>query len=289
MIFNATNTNSPLIPKTNKLFINGEFLRSESGRSEPVHMFQSPKLHSYVCRASRKDLRSAVTAAQGGFQSWQKKTAYNRGQILYRTAEMLSSRRLDLEAQLQNLLGIQESQAQEQISKSLETLLYYAGFADKLNQVLGSINPVSGPYHNFTALEPMGVVGIVYDQDFNLNLFFRQIASTLCAGNSLVMILDKPGSALLSDLAEIFKTSDLPNGVINLLSGSVKELSAPLASHMEVQALIVASADKVCLSQMQKFAVDNMKRVVNWDFSKLSVKPLSALSEAKTVWHPVGV
>ncbi len=289
MIFNRTTTPSPLVPKTNKLFINGEFPRSESGRSEPVHLHNSQKLHSYVCRASRKDLRTAVTAAQAGLPSWQKKTAYNRGQILYRMAEMLSSRRLDLVAQLQELLGIQENQAHEQVDKSLETLLYYSGFADKLNQVLGTINPVSGPYHNFTALEPMGVVGIVYDQEFNLNLFFHQIASTLCAGNSLVMIFDKPGCALLSDLAEIFKTSDLPNGVINLLSGSVEELSSPMASHMEVHALVVASADKDRLCQMQKLAVDNMKRVILWDFTKLSVEPLSALSESKTVWHPVGV
>jgi len=252
-------------------------------------LHNSQKLQSYVCRASRKDLRAAVTAAQVGLLSWQKKTAFNRGQILYRIAEMLSSRRLDLTSQIQDLFGSKESLAQEQINKSLETLLYYAGFADKLNQVLGSINPVSGPFHNFTALEPMGVVGIVYDQEFNLNSFFHQIASALCAGNSIVMIFDKPGSALLSDLAEILKTSDLPSGVVNLLSGSVEELSGHLASHMEVQGLLVTTKSQDVLSEMQRLAVDNMKRVVNWNFTELSVGPLSALSETKTVWHPVGI
>jgi acyl-CoA reductase-like NAD-dependent aldehyde dehydrogenase len=280
---------SHMIPKTNKLFIKGEFPRSESGRSLPIHLHKSDKIHSYMCQSSRKDLRMAVEGALAGSQSWSSKTAYNRGQIIYRIAEMLSGRRHDLKAQMISLFGMSDSQFQEQFDLAIECLLYYAGFTDKLSQVLGAINPVSGPFHNFTQPEPVGVIGVVCDLEFRLDDFFHQLAAILSAGNGTVIIFDQPGAALLSDLGEILKTSDLPSGVVNMLSGSIEELAPFLASHMEVDGLVVSSSNPSLITECKALSVENMKRFMLWQAGRPSIKPLMELTESKTVWHPVGL
>jgi acyl-CoA reductase-like NAD-dependent aldehyde dehydrogenase len=194
----------------------------------------SDQVYAHLCQASRKDLRGAVEAAQGALKAWSGRTAYNRAQILYRMAEMMEGKRVELEEALTLVVGLEPQQVKTSLDEAINSLVYYAGFADKFSQVMASVNPVSGPFHNFTTPEPVGVVGLLYDTDFQLDLFISQISSVISSGNTLVAIFDAPGAALLSELGEIFKTSDLPAGVINLLSGHMKELDSHLGQHMEV-------------------------------------------------------
>ncbi len=277
------------IAKTTKLFINGEFPRTESGRSYPAFLFQKEEVFTHLCLASRKDLRSAVEAALAAHSVWSKLTAYNRAQILYRMAEMLEGKRGEFANTLQSVLGLTLEGAQTHVTESIDALLYYAGFADKYSQVTAAVNPVSGPFHNFTTPEPVGVVGLLYDQEFSLATFISQIASVICSGNSVVVVFDQPGAALLSELGEVFKTSDLPSGVINLLSAPTKELIQPLSQHMEVQSILCATSNLDALSQIKMNGVENMKRVVPWTFKNCDLSPIMAFTEAKTVWHPVGL
>lgn len=278
------------VAKTIKLYIGGQFPRTESGRSYPVYYKNSDKVYAQLCQSSRKDLRAAVESAHSALKSWSGKTAYNRAQILYRMAEMMEGKKLEFKNLLVQVLGETEKKAEEKVAKSIETLLYYAGFADKFSQVLASVNPVSGPFHNFTTPEPVGVVGLIYDQDFDMESFVAQWASVICSGNTVVVIFDEPGAALLSCFAEVFATSDLPNGVINLLSGKIEELYKHLGGHMEVQSISYASQKLDKLNDLNELAIENMKRVVNVkNFPLLDVQPIAAFTEYKTVWHPVGL
>jgi acyl-CoA reductase-like NAD-dependent aldehyde dehydrogenase len=175
------------------------------------------------------------------------------------------------------------------VQAGVDAFVYYAGFADKFSQVMASVNPVSGPFHNFTTPDAVGVVGMLYDRDFSLSHLFCAVASVICSGNTLVVVFDQPGAALLSEMGEIFKTSDLPAGVVNLLSGQIDELYGFLGQHMEVHALLYTGANSERLAELREMAIENMKRVVPWTFPDQDLQPIVSFTEDKTIWHPVGL
>lgn len=276
------------IAKTIKLFIGGEFPRTESGRSAPVYIYKTKNIYANICLASRKDLRNAVTAAQTAQPSWQSKSAYNRGQILYRMAEMTEGKRSEFAEALTGTLGLSKANAEKSIDKSIDAFVYYAGFADKYQQVMGSVNPVSGPHHNFTSTEAVGLVGLICSTKFELSDVVAQIAAIILSGNSVVALLGAEGSALLAPLAEVFATSDLPKGVVNLLTGSTEELFRQFGTHMEIQSLSCQLKDKKILGELREMAAANMKRIVAPVKNQLSLEHLISYVEYKTVWHPIG-
>jgi acyl-CoA reductase-like NAD-dependent aldehyde dehydrogenase len=266
------------VRKTYKLFINGEFVRSESGRA---YRFDG---NVNIPRGSRKDLRDAVRAARGAVSGWSARTAMNRGQILYRAAEMLDGRR----AQFVELLGSARA-AHKEVDDAVEALVWYAGWTDKLAQVIGATNPVSGPYFNFTIPEPTGVVGVVAPEEPALVGLVRRVAPALCGGNALVVLAPEETPLPALTLAEVLATSDLPAGVVNVLSGFRKELLPWLASHMDVNAIDVAGCTPDEVTEIEKAAADNVKRVVKHAPEEMSPYLITAFMEMKTVWHPVGV
>lgn len=276
------------IAKTFKLFIGGEFPRTESGRSFPVYHHGSSKLFAHLCRASRKDLRNSVTAANGAFASWASKSAYNRGQILYRMAEMIESKRQEFAEIFAATLGQTEKQAQKSIDEAIDAFVYYAGFSDKYQQLAGSVNPVSGPHHNFTACEPVGVVGLLNSEDFDFGELAASLAAIIVSGNTLVALLSAPGAAVVSPLAEVLATSDLPKGVVNLLTGDLTELAAHFGSHMEIQSISCQNSDEELLGNLKTLAAGNFKRLLGPVSRPLSLEHVLSFVEFKTVWHPIG-
>ncbi|MGK5082047.1 aldehyde dehydrogenase family protein [Bdellovibrionota bacterium FG-1] len=284
--------NSPdlRVPKTIKLFIGGEFPRTESGRTLPVYTQDGKTLFAHLCRASRKDLRNAVTAALEAQNSWAGKTAYNRSQILYRMAEMTEGKRAEFGETLQETLGYDKKLANEAVDQAIDAFVYYAGFADKYAQVIGSVNPVAGPHHCFTAPEPVGVVGVLFDGELNLGDVVAQLAAILCSGNAMIALLPEKGAAILAPLAEVFATSDLPKGVVNLLTGSLSELATQFASHMEIQSLSYEGNDGKTRGELKALACGNMKRIAAKDLKqpRLSLDRVLSFVEYKTVWHPIG-
>ncbi len=287
---NQVNKNVNLsVAKTIKLFIGGEFPRTESGRSFPIFVHKTKKLYANVCLASRKDLRNAVTAAQSAQDAWQKKSAYNRGQILYRMAEMMESKRSEFIESLVTTTGLTSTLAQKAVNESIDALVYYAGFSDKYQQVLGSVNPVSGPHHNFTSTEAVGVVGLIANEKFDLAAFVAQIAAIIVSGNSVVALMSETGSALIAPLSETLATSDLPKGVVNIVTGQLQELYSHFGSHMEIQSLSLQLKDLKKISEIKESAAANMKRIVLAPKNQQSLEHLMSFVEFKTVWHPIGL
>jgi len=266
------------VRKTYQLFIGGEFVRSESGRA---YRFDG---NVNVPRGSRKDLRDAVRGARTAVAGWSARTAMNRGQILYRAAEMLDGRR----AQFVELLGSGRG-AHKEVDDAVEAFVWYAGWTDKLAQVIGGTNPVSGPYFNFTIPEPTGVVGVVAPEEPALVGLVRRVAPALCGGNALVVLAPEVNPLPALTLAEVLATSDLPAGVVNVISGFRKELLPWLASHMDVNAIDVAGCTDDEVTEIEKAAADNVKRVVKHAPGEMSPYLITAFMEMKTVWHPVGV
>ncbi|MGZ5280099.1 MAG: aldehyde dehydrogenase family protein, partial [Pseudobdellovibrionaceae bacterium] len=219
------NADNLQIAKTIKLFIGGEFPRTESGRSFPVYVNKSKNIYAHLCKASRKDLRNAITAAQAAVGSWSGKSAYNRGQILYRMAEMMEGKRPEIAEILVQTLGMTKAQTDKAIDAAIDAFVYYAGWTDKYQQVIGAVNPVSGPHHNFTTPEPVGVVGLLADQKFDFGALVAQISAIIASGNTVVVLMAEKGAATLAPLSEVFATSDLTKGVINLLTGHLDELA----------------------------------------------------------------
>ena len=266
------------VRKTYKQYVGGEFVRSESGRAyRPDGLVNVP-------RGSRKDLRDAVRAARTAFTGWSARTAMNRGQILYRAAEMLDGRR----AQFVELLG-GGARARAELDEAVEVLVWYAGWTDKLAQVTGTVNPVSGPYFNFTIPEPTGVVGIVAPEEPSLAGLVRRLAPALCGGNAVVALASEGRPLPALTLAEVLATSDFPSGVVNVLSGRRQEMLPWLASHMDVNAIDVngCTPDEVAL--VEAAAADNVKRVVKLPAGERSPHLVTAFMEMKTIWHPIGV
>ena len=266
------------VRKTYKQYLGGEFVRSESGRA------YRPDGSVNVPRGSRKDLRDAVRAARTAFAGWSARTAMNRGQILYRAAEMLDGRR----TQFVELLG-GGARSRAELDEAVEVLVWYAGWTDKLAQVTGTVNPVSGPYFNFTIPEPTGVVGIVAPEEPALAGLVRRLAPVLCGGNVVVALApeDRPLAALT--LAEVLATSDFPSGVVNVLSGRRQELLPWLASHMDVNSIDVSGCTPDEVALVEAAAADNVKRVVKLPAGERSPHLVTAFMEMKTIWHPIGV
>lgn len=266
------------VRKTYKLYINGEFVRSESGRA------YRPDGAINVPRGSRKDLRDAVRAARMALAGWSGRTAMNRGQILYRTAEMLDGRREQFMAELAN-----GDQARDEVDAAIETWVWYAGWTDKLSQVAGTVNPVAGPYFNFTIPEPTGVVGIAAPEEPALLGLVRRLAPALCGGNAVVAVTSETHPLPGLTLGEVLATSDFPAGSVNVLSGLRRELLPWLAAHMDVNAIDVTGCTREEARQVEELAASNVKRVVHGSTDGMTPDAITAVMEMKTVWHPIGV
>jgi acyl-CoA reductase-like NAD-dependent aldehyde dehydrogenase len=256
------------VRKTYKLYVGGAFPRSESGRTYEAEDHN-------IARASRKDLRDAVRAARGAAAKWSGMTAYNRGQVLYRAAEMMESRASEL-AEL--------CAGREEVERSIDRVVWYAGWTDKLSQVLGGSNPVAGPYFNFTVPEPTGVVGVVAPARPALLGLVTRLAPVLAGGNVAVVIASEKHPRAAIELAEVLETSDVPGGVVNILTGLRDELAPHLASHLDVDALDLDRGD----AELERAAADNVKRVVFARGDVQSPYEISSFLELKTVWHPMG-
>ncbi len=259
------------VAKTYKLYLGGKFPRSESGRTYEVE-------GANVARASRKDVRDAVRAAQKAQPGWAALTAYNRGQVLYRVAEMLEGRR----AEFTELVG-----DESEVSAAVDRWIWYAGWTDKLGQVLGASNPVAGPYFNFTIPEPVGVAAILAPEDSSLDGLVARVAPALVGGNAVVVVATEKRPLAAVTLAEVLATSDVPGGVVNVLTGKKDELAPVLAAHMDVNALDLAGANGD-RTELERLAADNVKRVIRTGEGQ-SPWHAAAFLEMKTVWHPIGV
>jgi acyl-CoA reductase-like NAD-dependent aldehyde dehydrogenase len=259
------------VKKTYKLYIGGEFPRSESGRSYEVE-------GANVARASRKDVRDAVRAARAAQPGWAGRTAYNRGQILYRMAEMMEARR-DL------LAGLCDGPAE--VDAAIDRMVWYAGWADKIAQALGSSNAVAGPYFNFTVPEPTGVVAVLCPERPPLQGIVSRVAPAIVGGNAVVAVASESRPLAAVELAEALATSDLPGGVVNVLTGSKAELAPWLAGHMDVNAIDVGGGDGQ-VEELERLAAENVKRVVHGDADGQSLWSVADFMELKTVWHPIG-
>jgi len=259
------------VKKTYKLFVGGAFPRSESGRT---YLAEGQN----VALASRKDLRDAVRAARGAFPVWAGATAYNRGQVLYRLAETMESRRDDL---------AERCSGPAEVDTAIDRVVWYAGWADKLAQVLGGTNPVAGPYFNFTIPEPTGVVGILAPDEPALEGLVSRLAPAIVGGNAAVVVASETHPLAAIELAEALATSDVPAGVVNILTGRRAELAPWLAGHMDVNAIDVTGADGSA-PELERLAAENVKRVVRGSADGQSPWEIAAFLELKTVWHPIG-
>jgi acyl-CoA reductase-like NAD-dependent aldehyde dehydrogenase len=280
------------VRKTYKLYIGGAFPRSESGRSYPV-LSPRGKLLAHAAQASRKDVRDAVRAARSALTGWSGATAYNRGQVLYRVAELLEGRRAQFADEVAAAEGLTAARARAAVDAAIDRWVHYAGWTDKFAQVVGASDPVAGPYFTFSLPEPTGVVGVLAPQDSSLLGFVSVAAPVLATGNTAVVIAaqDRPLPAV--SLTEVLATSDLPGGVLNVLTGRTAELAPWLASHRDVNALDLTGADPSARADLRSAAADNVKRVYVPRATDWSAAPglsrLRAFVETKTVWHPIGV
>jgi acyl-CoA reductase-like NAD-dependent aldehyde dehydrogenase len=280
------------VRKTYKLYIGGALPRSESGRSYPV-LSASGELLAHAAQASRKDLRDAVVAARKAFPGWSSATAYNRGQVLYRVAEMLDGRREQFVAEVSDAEDVSRAAAAAQVDEAIDRWVYYAGWADKYAQVAGGTNPVAGPYFNFSLPEPTGVVGVVAPQNSSLLGLVSVLAPVITTGNTAVVIAAQTRPLPAVSFAEVLATSDLPGGVVNLLTGFPAELAPWLAGHRDVNAIDLTGVALPERTALQIAAADNVKRVYAPSAADWSADPgtsrLGAFVETKTVWHPIGV
>ena len=282
------------VAKTYKLYIGGAFPRSESGRSYPV-LDAKGKFLANAAQASRKDVRDAVVAARKAFPGWSGATAYNRGQVLYRVAELLEGRREQFIAEVTASEGSPAKRAQSIVDAAIDRWVWYAGWADKIANVLGAANPVAGPYFSFSVPEPTGVVGLLAPQDSALLGLVSVLAPAIVTGNAAVVVSSQERPLPAITLSEVLATSDVPNGVVNILTGRTAELAPWLAAHADVNALDLTGAPADIRSDLEKSAAGTVKRVLRTpaiepDWSKKSdVSRLRAFLETKTVWHPMGV
>jgi aldehyde dehydrogenase (NAD+) len=280
------------VSKTYKLFIGGTFPRSESGRTYQARDNKG-NFMANAALASRKDLRDAVVAARKGYTTWSKATAYNRGQVIYRIAEMLEGRRLEFVELIMISTGTSSKLATAEVEAAIDRLVHYAGWTDKLAAVLGSANPVSSPYFCYSAPEPTGVVGILAPTGSPLLGLISVIAPVITGGNSCVVIAAEQDPCVAITFAEVAATSDVPAGVINILTGKLTELAPHLAAHADVNALDLTGASAELRESLEQAAAETVKRVyVPKGVPDFSAAPgtarLRAFLEIKTVWHPIG-
>ena len=298
--------------KTYKLYVGGKFPRSESGRVYEVttRTSASPKLSTSfeqggapiaagkgtwlanAPQASRKDARDAVVAARKAFGGWSGATAYNRGQVFYRIAEMLQGRKEQFVREVADAEGLPKAKAAAVVDAAIDRWVWYAGWPDKIAQVVGGANPVAGPFFNLSSPEPTGVVAVLAPQESSFLGLVSVIAPVIATGNTAVVVASEKSPLPALSLGEVLATSDLPGGVVNVLSGRTAEIAAPLAAHQDVNAIDLAGADDVLAKELQIAAADNLKRVLRPQsvdyFATPGIERLTAFLETKTVWHPTG-
>ena len=278
--------------KTYKLYIGGKFPRTESGRYFPVYD-KKEKLLANMCRASRKDFREAVVSARAAFSGWSGRTAYNRGQILYRIAEMMEGRREQLASELKTQ-GMRANLAEREVMEAIDRFVYYAGWADKFQQIFSSVNPVATSHFNFSMPEPTGVVAVMAPDEPSLLSLATIIAAVIAGGNTVIILASETKPLIAITLSEILNTSDLPAGVVNILTGYRDELIPHFASHMDVNAFWYAVDDQEDTKKIQELAADNLKRLCFVTFKTWreddaeSPYVIEPFLETKTTWHPVG-
>ncbi|MFD9031276.1 aldehyde dehydrogenase family protein [Streptomyces sp. NPDC059567] len=277
--------------KTYKLYVGGKFPRSESGRVYEVQDSKGKWLANAPL-SSRKDARDAVVAARKAFGGWSGATAYNRGQILYRIAEMLEGRRDQFVAEVADAEGLSKSKAAAVVDAAIDRWVWYAGWTDKIAQIVGGANPVAGPYFNLSTPEPTGVVTVVAPQDSSFLGLISVIAPVIATGNTVVVIASEKAPLPALSLGEVLATSDLPGGVVNILSGKASEMGPHLAAHQDVNAIDLTGADADLARELEIAAADNLKRVLRPRAVDFTESPgtdrLTAFLETKTVWHPTG-
>lgn len=278
------------ILKTYKIFIGGAFPRTESGRYyQPLN--KKGEVLANMCLSSRKDLRNAVVAARKAFGGWSERTAFNRGQILYRIAEMLEGRSAQFVEELVKQ-GLTQAKAEAEVALSVDRCVYYAGWCDKYQQIFSSVNPVSSSHFNFSALEPMGVVGVLAPEKNGLIGLVSTILPVIAGGNTVVVLASESMPLSSITLAEVLATSDLPGGVVNILTGASKELLDQFHAHMDINAVVISGRSQEDVAALEKGATVNVKRVFHWDtdFTKETAEDpyfINDLQEVKTTWHPI--
>ena len=280
--------------KTYKLYVGGKFPRSESGRVYEVTDSKGSPLANAPL-SSRKDARDAVVAARKAFGGWSGATAYNRGQILYRVAEMLEGRREQFVREVGQAEGLSKSKAAAIVDAATDRWVWYAGWTDKIGQVVGGANPVAGPFFNLSTPEPTGVVTVLAPRESSFLGLVSVIAPVIATGNTAIVVASEKSPLPALCLGEVLATSDLPGGVVNILSGRTAEIAAPLAAHQDVNGIDLTGADEALAKDLEIAAADNLKRVLRpkpADLSSWSADPgthrLTAFLETKTVWHPTG-
>ena len=271
------------VKRTAKLYINGAFPRSESGRTFVVND-QNNKFLANVSKASRKDARDAVVAARSAFNKWSDASAYNRGQVIYRIAEILQGRSSQFIAELESA-GVKK--AAPHVLEAIDKIVWYAGFSDKISMVVGSANPVAGKFFNFSIPEPTGVVAVCVSNEPSLVNLVSQISAAIVSGNTVVVVVPENSSLIAVSLAEVLATSDVPAGVVNILTGDSAELAPWLASHLDVNAMDLSGiSDKNLKTELEASAATNLKRILRTFPDGLSA--IKTYVEIKTVWHPQG-
>jgi acyl-CoA reductase-like NAD-dependent aldehyde dehydrogenase len=288
------NGNRLNVKKTYKLYIGGKFPRSESGRCLPAKSANGEQLDNYA-HASRKDFRDAVVAARAATGGWSKASAYNRGQILYRAAEMLQNRASELVNEIERSTGVSTAKAKREVTLAIDRLVHFAGWTDKYSQVFGSVNPVASPHFNFTTPEPTGVVVVLAPDEPSLLALVSLVAPVILSGNTAIVVASEKFPLPAATFAEILATSDLPGGVVNILTGKRAELVPHIATHMDVNAIVDGAGDSEISAKLQAGVATNLKRYSNhasadW-FSVKVEDPYWILDtvEFKTAWHPIGI
>jgi acyl-CoA reductase-like NAD-dependent aldehyde dehydrogenase len=286
------------VRKTYKLYIGGEFPRTESGRSYEVFDARG-RLLANACRGTRKDIRDAVRAARKAQPGWAKRTAYNRSQILYRIAELMEGRRDQFITEVGEAQGVSRRRATREVDAAIDRWVWYAGWADKFSQVIGSVNPVNGPYFNFSVPEPTGVVGVIAPEESSLLGLVSRLAPVIVGGNACVIVASESRPLPAVTLTEVLATSDVPGGVVNLVTGLRREIVPTLAAHMDVNALDAFGVSSAEAAAVEETAVENVKRLVrppaggleryDWLADRAqSPYLIGEFIETKTVWHPIG-
>ena len=275
------------VNKTYKLFIGGAFPRSESGRVYEIKG-ANKKFIANPALASRKDLRDAVVAAKAAHSGWANATAFNRGQILYRVAEIMQGRSDQFIDEICALEGVTTKVAKIQVEEAIDTWVWYSGWCDKLSSVSGSLNQVSGPFYNFTTPEALGVVAIFAENKPSLLGVVRTLAPVIASGNSAVLIASESYPLPAITLSEVLATSDVPGGVVNILTGKITELAPWVGSHMEIDGVDVAGLSKKQEEELKLVGADNLKRIFRFSPTNHPERIISFM-EQKTVWHPVGL
>jgi acyl-CoA reductase-like NAD-dependent aldehyde dehydrogenase len=293
---NETKNKRLSVLKTYKLYINGKYTRTESGRYLTVNDHKGDFVAN-ICHASRKDFRASVVAAREALDGWVGRTAFNRGQILYRIAEMMETRRRDFEFALVDIAGYSDKEASAEVDAAIDRLVWYAGWSDKFAQVFGSTNPVSSPHFNFTTPEPTGVVAVFAPRNAPLLGLISAIAPVIVSGNTAVVVVENDAPTLAIDFAEVLNNSDLPGGVINLLTGNRDEVQGHVAGHKDVDGLLVFGPTKDEKRDISVEAAETVKRVKFYDDpdakdwrsdDQQSPYRIMPFVEFKTAWHPIG-